>query len=182
MVGDGRGRGVKFDSHSVGLEVQAATISNGVSFFATVIGNCRRCRRRPLATCEKLMVAAKVFPHNFCASFAPFLSFLFFCVVRVEGFPVEAKGLQGHITHGRTTRWRFLITPRAGNKCALKLVTRNSLRLPRTFVKSANELAAQSPARRVSTILRVNRMGYFLLGNRSAAATAVTAAATAISG
>lgn len=108
------------------------------------------------------------------------LSFLFFCVVRVEGFPVEAKGLQGHITHGRTTRWRFVITPRAGNKCALKLVTRNSLRLPRTFVKSTNELAAQSPARRVTRNLRVKRMGYFLLGNRSAAA--VIAAATAISG
>lgn len=102
--------------------------------------------------------------------------------MRVEGFPVEAKGLQGHITHGRTTRWRFLITPRAGNKCALKLVTRNSLRLPRTFVKSTNELAAQSPARRVSTNLRVERLGNFLLGNRSAAAAAVIAAATAISG
>lgn len=98
-------RGVKFDSHSVSLEVEAATIPNGLSFFATVIGNCRRrlrCRRRPLATCEKLMVAAKVFPHNFCASFAPFLSFSFF-FVRVEGFPVEAKGLQGHHTRQNDT-------------------------------------------------------------------------------
>lgn len=156
-------RGVKFDSHSVSLEVEAATIPNGLSFFATVIGNCRRrlrCRRRPLATCEKLMVAAKVFPHNFCASFAPFLSFSFFlCVLRV--FLLRLRGFKD-ITHGRTTRWRFLITPRAGNKCALKLVSKNSLRLPRTCVKSVTELAAQSPARRVARNLRVKRIGYFL--------------------